>query len=484
MRRHHEFHIGGCWRPAVSARRRIILDSSTEEPLAEIALAGTEDVESAVAAAVSALDDGWGRSDKRRRLAVLRRIIAGVEAKRELLAAVVSAEMGAPIAFARNHQVSAAVNHLRATLAAADAAEDDAPISPDRPRDRVRWEPMGVAALITPWNWPLNQIALKLGGAVAAGVTMVLKPSEIAPLSPLLLAEIVIEALAAEGAPDGVFNHLNGDGETGATLAAHPAVDVVSFTGSTTAGLSVAAAAARRLARTTLELGGKSPNLLFEDCDVDTAVRQGVAHCFRNTGQSCNAASRMLVARPIYAAAVAAARRAAEATVVGPPASETATLGPLVSERQWERVQAYIRSGVDEGATLVVGGPGKPDGLKKGFFARPTVFADVAPSMRIFREEIFGPVLVMAPFDDEDHAVTLANHGDYGLAAYVQTSDLHRADRVARRLQAGMVQVNGVSRAPGAPFGGRKLSGLGREGGLWGVRAFQEVKSISGAAAT
>jgi aldehyde dehydrogenase (NAD+) len=476
--------IGGVWTEAAPGPLLALADPATEHPLLHYKLAGAAEADAAVTAARAAFDGGWHSAPKPARLDILARLIEACRARREAFARAISFEMGAPIDFARDFQVDRAVEHLTTTLRAAEAAEDDAPLSPEAPAHRARWEPLGVAALITPWNWPLNQIALKAGAALAAGCALVLKPSERAPLSAALFAEAMAEALAEAGAPAGLFSMVLGDGPgAGAALAAHAGVDALSFTGSTRAGRAVAAAAAPTVKRLALELGGKSANLLFQDCDLATAVRQGLAHCFRNAGQSCNAATRMLVARPLYHDAVALAADIAAGTRVDAPWLAGRHLGPLASREQFHRVQGAIATALAEGARLVAGGPGRPDRLPCGFYARPTVFADVAPAMALWREEVFGPVLAITPFEDEDEAVRLANDSPYGLAAYVQTADLARADRVARRLRVGMVQVNGSSRAPDAPFGGLRQSGHGREGGLWGVRAFQDVKSISGAPA-
>lgn len=323
----------------------------------------------------------------------------------------------------------------------------------------------------------MNQVVLKVGAALAAGCTMVLKPSEIAPMSSVLFAEIVHKA----GLPAGVFNMVNGDGPgVGSILSSHPEIDVVSFTGSTRAGILISKSAADTVKTVSLELGGKSPNLVFDDTDIEAAVARGASFCFANTGQSCNAATRMLVERSAYDQAVEVARRTAETTVVDMPSKQGGHIGPLVSEAQFTKVQTLIQSGIDEGAKLVAGGVGRPEGLNRGWFVKPTVFADATPDMTIIREEIFGPVLAMMPFDTEDEAIAMANDTPYGLAAYIQTGDNERARRVARQLRAGMIQVNGSGRASGAPFGGYKQSGVGREGGLWGIEEFLEIKTISG----
>jgi aldehyde dehydrogenase (NAD+) len=373
--------------------------------------------------------------------------------------------------------VGAAFAHLEATLAALDHMVNDRPLT-QYEAHRIRYEPLGVAALITPWNWPLNQVVLKVGAALAAGCSVVLKPSELSSRTAVILAQ----AIEAAGLPEGVFNLILGDGNVGAALVAHADVDIVSFTGSTATGRSIAALVAQRFARTTLELGGKSPNILFADCDLPTAVRQGVAHCFRNSGQSCNAATRMIVQREVYDQAIDLAIEAAEQTGVAAPELPGHHQGPLVSQTQFERVQRYLQIAQDEGARLAFGGAGRPEGIDAGFYARPTVLVDVTPDMTVFQEEIFGPVLAITPFDDEEEAIRLANDSSYGLAGYIQTLDDARADRVAQKLRVGMVQVNGTSREAGAPFGGMGQSGMGREAGLWGIRAFQDIKSISGVA--
>jgi aldehyde dehydrogenase (NAD+) len=343
--------------------------------------------------------------------------------------------------------------------------------------DIIRREPIGVCGLITPWNWPINQIVLKVLPALAAGCTMVLKPSELTPLDAMLYAEVLHDA----GVPKGVFNLVNGEGPVvGAAMSAHPKIDMMSFTGSTRGGTAVTRDAADTVKRVALELGGKSPNIVFADADVDKAVARGVRHCFQNTGQSCNAPTRMLVERSIWDQAVDVAKRTGEAQKVGDPAEDGNHIGPLVSQMQYDKVQALIQAGIDEGATLLVGGTGKPDGMNRGYFVKPTIFADVSNDMRIAQEEIFGPVLAMIPFEGEEQAIEIANDTPYGLAAFVQTEDKTRAKRVADQLRAGMVHVNGVDMGYGSPFGGYKMSGIGREGGHFGIEDFLEVKAISG----
>ncbi|WP_371743871.1 aldehyde dehydrogenase family protein [Mangrovicoccus sp. HB161399] len=447
--------------------RLVLVDPATEAPRALLPLSRGAEVAEAVARARRAVGTGD-------RLAILERLIGEIEARREDMAQAISQDMGSPIDFARSKQVEAACDHLRATLNAARTMETVSEIAPGG--HEVAYEPAGVAALVTPWNWPLNQVALKVGGALAAGCSMILKPSELSTGAALIFAE----CMQAAGAPEGLFTVLAGDGETGRLLASHPDIGIASFTGSTSVGRQIAAAAGANLVPVLLELGGKSANLLFSDCDLAVAVKQGVAHCFRNSGQSCNAASRMLVAREVYGEAVALAAAEAAEWRMGAPAAAGGHLGPLVSQAQHDRVQTHIEAALEDGARLVAGGPGRAEGFARGWYPRPTVFADVTPEMRLFREEVFGPVLSITPFDSEEEAVRLANEGDYGLAGYVQTADPARQRRVAAGLKVGMVQINGRSRAEGAPFGGVRQSGHGREAGIWGIRAFQTVKSVSG----
>lgn len=451
-----------------------LIDPATERCWAQLPMAPDADVLHAVAKAKVLSHKLYLGQINHDPLQILARLIDEIAARRDDFAKLISKEMGAPIDFARSKQVDAAIAHLQVILNAAKAAEQE--VLTDPPAHAVRYEALGVAALITPWNWPLNQVALKVGAALAAGCTMILKPSEYGSLSAMLFAE----SMAAAGAPEGLFSVLIGDGAVGAALVRHPDVDVISFTGSTGVGRQIAATAGQNLTPVLLELGGKSANILLEDCDLETAVTQGVAHCFRNAGQSCNAASRMLVARPIYEAVVIRAAEEAAGYVFADPQTAGPHQGPLVNRAQWEHVQRCILNAQVDGARLVAGGAGRFDPFQEGYFPKPTVFADVTPEMRLFREEVFGPVLSITPFETLTEAVALANDSAYGLAAYVQSGDRATAAAVARQLEVGMVQINGNSRAEGAPFGGRKASGFGREAGLWGMRAFQSVKSISG----
>ena len=392
------------------------------------------------------------------------------------MAEAISMEMGAPMELSRTAQVGAGIAHLKSMIKVIEDFEFNRPLGDHAPDNRVLYEPVGVCAMITPWNWPMNQVTLKVVPALGAGCTMILKPSEEAPLSSMLFAEMIDEA----GFPAGVFNLVNGDGlGVGTQLSGHPEVDMVSFTGSTRAGVAISKNAADTVKRVALELGGKGANLIFDDAD-DNAVAWGVWRCFNNSGQSCNAPTRMLVQRPIYDQAIETAKEVAEKTAVDIAANEGKHIGPVVNERQFNKIQGLIQAGIDEGATLVAGGPGRPEGHENGYFVRPTVFADVTPEMAVANEEIFGPVLSIMPFDTEDEAVAIANDTPYGLTNYVQTTDPERARRVARRLRSGMVEMNLSPRGAGAPFGGYGQSGNGREGGEWGLEEFLEVKSVSG----
>ncbi|RLK08249.1 aldehyde dehydrogenase family protein [Ruegeria conchae] len=467
-------YINGQWVTSIDGREVEVENPSTEKKIATITLGGVAVADAAVAAAKAAFP-AWAATDPLGRIAALERLMEVYKGQAEDMAQAISFEMGAPIALAKTAQVGAGAGHLKNTIRAAKAFAFERPLGDHAPGDVILYEPVGVCALITPWNWPMNQVMLKLAPALAAGCTVVLKPSELSPLSAILLAEMI----DAAGFPPGVFNLVNGDGAgVGAHLTAHPDVDMVSFTGSTRAGVAISKAAAETVKRVSLELGGKGANIIFADAD-EKAVARGVRHCFNNTGQYCNAPTRMLVERSIYDAAVETARVAAGKTEVGPADVEGRQIGPVVSGVQFNRIQYYLKQGIDEGARLVAGGMGKPDGLSTGHFVRPTVFADVTPDMTIWREEIFGPVLTMTPFDTEEEAIALANDTPYGLTNYVQTPDKSRARRVARRLRSGMVEMNGKFGGAGTPFGGMKQSGTGREGGVWGLEEFLEVKAVS-----
>ena len=470
-----QFYINGEWVDPATPRDHHVIDPSTEEPCAVISLGGQEDTDRAVAAAKAAFP-GWMATPPAERIALVEKMLEVYKARSEDLAQAMSVAMGAPIDMARSQQVGAGLFHTTNFLKAAKNFEFIRPLGDHAPNDRIVYEPIGVCALITPWNWPMNQVTLKVVAAAIAGCTMVLKPSEESPLDAIVFAEIMHEA----GFPKGVFNMVNGDGPgVGTQLSGHKDVDMVSFTGSTRAGIAISKNAADTLKRVHLELGGKGANIIFQDAD-DTAVKRGVLHMMNNTGQSCNAPSRMLVQRPIYDKAVETAAEVAQKVQVGDSHAEGKHIGPVVNEVQWTKIQGLIETGISEGARLVAGGPGRPEGFNKGFYVRPTVFADVNNQMTIAREEIFGPVLSIIPFDTEEEAIEIANDTVYGLTNYVQTQDGARANRLALQLRSGMVEMNGKSRGAGAPFGGMKQSGNGREGGVWGIEDFLEVKAVAG----
>jgi len=469
------FYINGQWVSPEAANDLEVIDPSTEEAFAVISLGSAADTDKAVAAARAAFP-GWMFTPVEERLALIERILDIYLRRADEMAEAISREMGAPIDLARQQQVPAGAYHIKNFIRALKGFEFERRLGDHAPNDRILYEPIGVVAMITPWNWPMNQTVLKVIPALATGCTMVLKPSEIAPLSGMLFAEILDEA----GVPAGVFNLVNGDGPgVGTQLSGHEDVDMISFTGSTRAGILIQKNAADTIKRVALELGGKGANIVFADAD-DKAVKRGVLHCMNNTGQSCNAPTRMLVQREIYDQAIEIAAETAAKLTVGPSAEPGRHMGPVVSRAQWDKIQGLIEKGIEEGARLVAGGPGLPEGVNRGYYVRPTVFADVNNDMTIARQEIFGPVLSIIPFDSEDEAVAIANDTPYGLTDYVQTQDAAKAIRVARQLRAGMVEMNGQSRAAGAPFGGYKQSGNGREGGKWGLEEFCEVKAVSG----
>ncbi|MFZ2099717.1 MAG: aldehyde dehydrogenase family protein [Oricola sp.] len=475
MRELREFYIGGSWVAAQSGAEHVMVNPSTEQQSGILALGSARDVDAAVAAASEAFP-AWSVTDPRMRIAVIERMREIYARRGEEMARAISEEMGAPIDLARTRQAPAALRHMTNFLEAMKRYSFVRPLGAHAPNDRILMEPIGVVGLITPWNWPMSQVALKVVPALLAGCTMVLKPSEFAPLSSLLLAEFIDEA----GVPAGVFNLVHGDGKTaGARLVEHPDVAMISFTGSTRAGASVSKGAADTFKRVALELGGKGANVVFADADAD-AVERGVRACFTNSGQSCNAPTRMLVERSAYADAIEKARAVAATVAVGPSHEEGEHIGPVVNGRQYERVQSLIETGMKEGARLVAGGPGRPSGFNRGFFVQPTVFADVTNDMTIAREEIFGPVLSIIPFEDEEDAVRIANDTPYGLTNYVQSGDGERRIRLAKRLRSGMVEMNGQPRGAGSPFGGVGQSGGAREGGVWGLEEFMVVKSVSG----
>ena len=474
-----QFYIDGAWVSPARPHDLEVIDPSTEEVCAVISLGGSADTDAAVAAARRAFD-GWAFDTvpaERRRL--VEKLFEVYLRRSEEMARAISLEMGAPIDMARSSQAPCFDWHAANFLKAFETFEFERPLGPHAPTDRILYDPVGVVGMITPWNWPMNQVTLKAVPAMLVGCTMVLKPSEIAPLSSLLFAEFVDEA----GFPKGVFNLVNGDGPgVGTQLSGHPGVDMISFTGSTRAGIAISKNAADTVKRVHLELGGKGANLIFADAD-EKAVQRGARHCFANSGQSCNAPTRMLVERSAYDRAVEIAVRTAEETRVASAHEAGGHIGPVVSAAQFDKIQGLIQKGIDEGARLVAGGPGRPEGLNRGYFVRPTVFADVTNDMTIAREEIFGPVLSIIPFDTEAEALRIANDTPYGLTNYVQSGDDARRVRLARRLRSGMVEMNGKSRGAGSPFGGMKASGNGREGGHWGLEDFCEVKAVSGWAA-
>ncbi|MGB2463113.1 MAG: aldehyde dehydrogenase family protein, partial [Candidatus Puniceispirillaceae bacterium] len=425
-------------------------------------------------AAANAAFEGFSQTSREERLALLKKVKAITEARFEDLAQAMRMEMGAPITMSREAQADAAIGHLDGFIAALEELAERQTLANG---DIMIREAIGVCGLITPWNWPMNQITLKVLPALATGCCCVLKPSEHTPVSAMIYTEILHEA----GYPAGVFNLVNGEGPVvGAALSRHPDIQMMSFTGSTRAGTAVTRDAADTVKRVTLELGGKSPNLVFADCDLEERVTASVAECMYNTGQSCDAPTRLLVERSCYDEVLQIARQAAADTAVGNPEDEGEHIGPLFDQIQFDRVQAMIRVGIDEGATLLAGGPGKPDGHETGWFVKPTIFSDVSNDMRIAREEIFGPVLVIIPFEDEADAISIANDTPYGLAAYLQTGNADRAERVAGKLRAGAVHINGGGFEYGSPFGGYKQSGNGREGGMMGLEDYLETKTLHG----
>ena len=468
-----KFYIDGSWVDPVSTRTMPVLNPSTEQQIGTVALGSEDDVNIAVAAA-SAAFESYSTTDRAERQDLLGSLMEVSRRRFEDLALAMCTEMGAPISFARDSQADAAIGHLQGFIDTLGNLEEREIL--DNGDILVR-EPIGVCGLITPWNWPVNQVALKVIPALATGCTCVLKPSEHTPLSAMIYAEIIHEA----GYPPGVFNLVNGDGPTvGSAMSRHPDIQMMSFTGSTRAGISVARESADTVKRVTLELGGKSPNLVFADADIDTAVPAAVAEWMSNSGQSCDAPTRLLVERSCYDQVLEIARAAGEGIIVGDPQQEGDHIGPLFDKIQYDRVQAMIRVGIQEGARHLTGGPGKPEGFDRGWYAKPTIFADVTNDMRIAREEIFGPVLVIIPFEDEADAIRIANDTPYGLAAYMQTGDPQRAARVAARLRAGAVHVNGAGIGYGTPFGGYKQSGNGREGGMMWLEDYLETKSLHG----
>lgn len=466
-----KFYINGQWVDPIVPNDLEVINPATEQPIAVISMGTAADIDGAVAAAKTAFQS-YGRTSLDERIALLEKLLAIYKRRYDEMARTITLELGAPITMSTEQQAHVGIGHLKGFIDALKRIK----MREELPNgDIVLREAIGVCGLITPWNWPINQIALKVIPALATGSTCVLKPSEFTPLNALLYAEMVHEA----GFPAGTFNLVNGDGpNVGAALSKHKDVDMMSFTGSTRAGTAVSKDAADTVKRVTLELGGKSPNIVFEDADLEERVAGSVLECFNNSGQSCDAPTRLLVQRSVYDKAVEIARRVGGEAKVGNPQEAGEHIGPLVSDIQYGRVQALIEAGIAEGAELLVGGPGKPEGFETGYYVKPTIFAGVNNQMRIAREEVFGPVLAIIPFDTEEDAIEIANDTNYGLAAYIQSGDLDRAERVAGRLRAGMVHINGAPHRYGSPFGGYKQSGIGREGGIFGLEDFLEVKTV------
>jgi aldehyde dehydrogenase (NAD+) len=467
-----QFYIDGAWVDPLEPKDFNVINPATEAVAGVISMGGAQDVDRAVAAARRAFDS-YSRTAPAQRLALMERILAAYKAHYDEIAQAICTEMGAPMTLAKGSQTRIGVGHIGAMIEVLKTFK----FEELRGTTRLVQEPVGVCALITPWNWPMNQVAAKVVPALAAGCTMVLKPSEYSPFSAILWAKVMHEA----GVPAGVFNLINGDGiHVGAPLSLHRDIDMVSFTGSTRAGTEVARNAAASVKRVHQELGGKSPNVLLDDADFERAVKQSVLHVFQNSGQSCNAPTRMLVPAAKMAEVEAIAKRVAATVVVGDPSSDKTSVGPVVSKLQFDRVEGYIEKGIAEGASLITGGTGRPDGLSKGYFVKPTIFSNVRNDMTIAREEIFGPVLCILPYQTEEEAVQIANDTPYGLAAYVWSADNVRARRVGNRIRAGQVALNGASGDMQTPFGGFKASGNGREYGEFGLRDFLEVKAVIG----
>jgi len=467
-----QFYIDGAWVDPLEPKTFEVINPATETVAGVISMGGAADVELAVTAARRAFD-AYSRSTPADRLALMQRVLSAYNDYYEEIAAAISTEMGAPITLARGSQTRIGVGHISAMIEVLKTFK----FEEVRGNVTLVQEPVGVCALITPWNWPMNQVAAKVVPALAAGCTMVLKPSEYSPFSAILWAKV----MDAAGVPKGVFNLVNGDGvHVGAPLSSHREIDMVSFTGSTRAGTEVARSAAASVKRVHQELGGKSPNVLLEDADFERAVKQSVLHVFQNSGQSCNAPTRMLVPASKLAEVEAIARRVAETVTVGDPRSPETAVGPVVSKLQFDRVESYIEKGVAEGAHLITGGPGRPAGITQGYFVKPTIFSNVRNDMVIAREEIFGPVLCILPYETEEQAVAIANDTPYGLAAYVWSEDKLRARRIGNLIRAGQVALNGAFGDMRTPFGGFKMSGNGREYGEFGLRDFLEVKAMIG----
>jgi len=473
MKTYEQFYINGEWvDPAEGLNTCDVLNPANEEVIGKIAMGSAADVDKAVIAAKDAFDT-YSQTSVEERLALLGKIIEVYQSRYDEIAETISSEMGAPLTLSKAAQAATGLGHFAQAIEILQGFEWEE----TKGRTLIRKEPIGVVGMITPWNWPINQISCKVAPALAAGCTMVLKPTEIAPLNAMLFAEVMHEA----GVPPGVFNLVNGDGLTvGEAMSSHPGIDMMSFTGSTRAGIAVAKGSADTVKRVAQELGGKSANIILDDADFESAVTGGARHCFNNSGQSCNAPTRMLVPESRQDEAKEIAKRAAETTKVGDPFSEDTGMGPVVSEIQFNKIQGLIEKGIEEGAELVVGGPGKPEGLNAGYYVRPTVFANVNNDMTIAREEIFGPVLSILPYENEEEAIQIANDTDYGLYGYVSSGDVEHAKKVANRIRAGSVAINNASADFTAPFGGYKQSGNGREWGPFGFDEFLEIKAVVG----
>ena len=468
-----KFYIDGQWvDPLDQSGEIVVVNPATEEEVARVARASTADVDAAVRAAHRAFPS-YSQTSREERLGLLTRVLEGYRRRLPEMAAAMTTEVGIPTSFSEKVQARIGEWHLENDI----EVLKEYPFEQEWGTTQIIREPIGVCALVSPWNWPMNQVLVKVGPALAAGCTMVLKPSQLSPLSTLILAEVLDEA----GVPAGVFNLINGPGSSlGGSLASHPLVDMVSVTGSTEVGAAVAIEAAPTIKRVSQELGGKSAYIVFEDVSLEKVVVGGVRGCMRNSGQSCNAPTRMLVAEAVYDEAVAIAAKEADQLVVGDPRDPDTFMGPVAGKKQYENVRRYIQAGLDEGARLVAGGFERPAGLERGYYVKPTVFADVRNHMRIAQEEIFGPVLCIIPFKAEDDAIAIANDSAYGLSGYVSSGDVERARRVARRIRTGMVHLNGASTDMSAPFGGYKMSGNGREWGRFGLEDFLEVKAVMG----
>jgi|TARA_B100000929_G_scaffold286283_1_gene271115 aldehyde dehydrogenase (NAD+) len=469
------FYINGAWVVPKKPKTIEVINPATEKACAVISLGDKEDINAAVLAAKEAFKS-WSYTTKEERITLLEKLYELYKKRWNDIAEAITLEMGAPKDFSSKLQTGTGASHIKSFVRYLKAFEFERALGDHEKNQRILYEPKGVCALITPWNWPMNQVCLKVIPALAAGCTMILKPSELAPLSAIIIAELIDEA----GFPKGVFNLVNGDGATtGDALTSHPDVNMISFTGSTRAGALISQNAAKDFKRVSLELGGKGANIIFKDADPE-AVERGALRCFRNSGQSCNAPTRMLVEKSMYNEAVERLIKYANEFKVGDPNKEGEHIGPVISKTQFNKIQGLIQKGIDEGAKLVAGGPGKPEGLNDGYYVKPTVFADVNNEMNIARTEIFGPVLSVIPFESEEQAIEIANDTDYGLTNYIQTQDKEKVQRVARKLRSGMVDVNGAGIAVDAPFGGYKHSGIGREAGKEGLIEFLEVKSVGG----